>query len=473
MATDNESKRPASRRRRPRPAPGKDWDPERYRLQVAQMISDLESEDLNHQRGIQIRPYPDTGDLADTRYLHRADTILTRDADAAEVRRLLGIPAPERTAGGTEATDATEASDVPPLPPQIRGLTVLSVPEGETAESAVRTVNSVLGRGVVTLDRVLHITSSSACPATEPLPASGRPVPARTRHKRLGRGVKVAVIDTGLPASTKALLPDHTWVIGVDGGPEPASKVGHYAGHGLFVAGVLRTMAPQAEVFVHPFFFTSGGVIESDLAPLLVRAFRTGPDIISMSAGIDLAPEGLVPPARASGVVEDLLDELISLEAFHDEYLKCSATLLVCAAGNNGNRGPFAPASLCWTVAVGALDAHGRRAAYSNRGPWVDVYARGSDMVNVFPDGAYTYTEDEGLVGSTAHFTHGMARWSGTSFATPLVAGLVAARMSWSGEPPGEAWEQLLANARVRRGLRVLRPGDADPGVNPPRGWRG
>ena len=102
MATDNESKRPASRRRRPRPAPGKDWDPERYRLQVGQMISALESEDLNLQRGVKIRPYPDTGDLVDTRYLHRADTILTRDADAAEVRRLLGIPAPERTAAERE-----------------------------------------------------------------------------------------------------------------------------------------------------------------------------------------------------------------------------------------------------------------------------------------------------------------------------------------------------------------------------------
>ncbi|KRF38179.1 S8/S53 family peptidase [Terrabacter sp. Soil810] len=461
MATDNESKRTTSRRRRPRPAAGKDWDRERYRAQIEQMLRDVNNETFNSSRKVRVIPYPESKDLADTRFLHREDTILTRDSTAAEVRRILGIAAPRRPGRRPD----------PRLPAQIRGLTVLTVPKGETAVSAVQAVNAVLGRGVATLDRVLHLTSSSACPATEPIPASGVPVPGISRHRKLGRGVKVAVIDTGLHASTRALAPEH-WLEGVDGGLEPASIAGHYVGHGEFVAGVLRTMAPSAEVYVHPFFFTSGGVIESDLAPLLVHALATSPDIISMSAGIDLSPEGLAD-LNSTAQVDDLSDALISLEAFYEEHLKCSATLLVCAAGNDGNRGPFAPASTCWAVAVGALDAQGRRADYSNRGPWVDVYARGSDMVNAYPDGSYTYTEDEGLIGSTAYFTHGLARWSGTSFSTPLVAGLVAARMSWSGEPPREAWEQLLANARVRRGMRVLRPGDADRGVNPPRVWRG
>ena len=152
------------------------------------------------------------------------------------------------------------------------------------------------------------------------------------------------------------------------------------------------------------------------------------------------------------------------------------ATLLVCAAGNDGNRGPFEPASqrvgrwpsARWMLKVGAR-------AYSNRGPWVDVYARGSDMVNAYPNGSYTYTEDEGPIGSTAYFTeHGLARLERTSFSTPLVAGLVAARMSWSREhatrrrgsscPPTQA---------VRRAAsECCDPGDADRGVKPPRGWR-
>jgi subtilisin family serine protease len=121
--------------------------------------------------------------------------------------------------------------------------------------------------------------------------------------------------------------------------------------------------------------------------------------------------------------------------------------LVVAAAGNDGNDVPFYPAAFPWVVSVGALDGDGKKSDFSNYGKWVDVYAHGRDLVNAYVTGAYTYHEPTSAgFGTTQNFT-GMAQWSGTSFATPVVTGAIAAYMSKHGVSAREARDALIAAA--------------------------
>ncbi|WP_347349970.1 S8/S53 family peptidase [Intrasporangium sp.] len=435
MTTDNDKSRPEL----PKDADVRWWDPgnealadRRKAVQLELIIKAFEG------IGITVVAYPPDRPLEEAVYLYREGTVLTRDVDAPRVYRVLGLE---------QQDDKTRAG----RGRAVAGLQVIEVPAdklGSTADVLAR-LDAALGAGVATPDHVLHITTSSCCPATEPLPSAGAPVPGINPDPDSdGAGVRVSVVDTGV---LPAVVAEHAWLTGVTGQPEP-SGIGHYTGHGTFVAGVLRTMAPAAQVDVDALMIVGGAVLESELAHDLGEVLEGMPDIISMSAG-----------TRTRGG-----RPLLSLLVFWEERLRhIKGTVLVAAAGNDGDRGPFWPAAFPWAVSVGALDADGSRAGYSNHGSWVDVYARGSDVVNAYPKGVYTYQEPP-LQGQQANFIPGLANWSGTSFSTPLVSGLIAARMTWSGESAREAADALLvealANARPGVG-KVLEPGMADPPV--------
>jgi hypothetical protein len=275
-----------------------------------------------------------------------------------------------------------------------------------------------------------------------------------------GYGVSVSIVDTGLIPGAAA---SHAWLTGVQGAEDDPyttdssgeTVIGPYAGHGTFGAGVLRCVAPKASVFVERAFDMMGAEDETRLASSLEDALDRDPDILVFTF--------------ASATHRD--QSLHTFDELYERRIRGIKGLVVLApAGNEKSSCPRWPAAHPGVIAVGALAANGRqRAHFSNFGRWVDVYAPGEDLVNAFPQGTYVCSEPPN-VGERRQF-HGMALWSGTSFSTPLVAGLIAARMSQTGQNAQQAWDSLqrFAGGQAIPGVGpVLYPGQAscDPGCH-------
>jgi subtilisin family serine protease len=161
-------------------------------------------------------------------------------------------------------------------------------------------------------------------------------------------------------------------------------------------------------------------------------------------------------------------------------------TLVVASAGNEATSRPMYPAAFApWSddegggaatrsdclpvLSVGALNPDASTALFSNGGPWVRAYQPGAAVVSTMPplQGGY-----EPLARVTAFgrqreaidpddFTGGFAVWSGTSFAAPLMAGRIAARLLHSmpaasgGDTQAAAvargWKAVEAETKIKR----------------------
>ncbi|MEU9479955.1 S8/S53 family peptidase [Streptomyces sp. NPDC048191] len=358
---------------------------------------------------------------------------------------------------------------------------------------ALREAEDRRGRRLVGRNHVVHI-AVNACPGDEPVPVArtrqANPAAAEGRYDA-DSAVGVLVIDTGLVHDHGGYpLLAHT-----TGDAQPAETdadgvLRQYAGHGTFIAGILAAVAPNTRVTVRDTLSDAGAILESEFGARLFEAVDEGgwPDIISLSAG----------------TTTDGTDGLIGLDAFMRE-LREQRTLLVAAAGNNSSNAPFWPAAYAGrpeyadsVLSVGALSADGEsESCFSNHGPWVRVFAPGERLTSAltgfdtpvpyiyqhstyeacrfgydysctcqFPRHTGALSEGRESTGAKPHqvMFDGLAQWSGTSFATPAVVGLVAAHMTAHGErDPRAARDHLLAAATDSaevRGARVtvLRP---------------
>ncbi|TDE30985.1 S8 family serine peptidase [Actinomadura sp. 6K520] len=250
--------------------------------------------------------------------------------------------------------------------------------------------------------------------------------PAAWKAGYTGKGTKVAVLDTGVDTRHPDLKGRIAEERNFSESPGTEDRVGHgthvaatIAGTGAAAAGERRGVAPDAELLSGKVLDDEGyGTDSGVIAGMEWAASRA--DVVNMSLG---------------GYPTDGTDPLsVALNTLTAEH----GTLFVVAAGNDGViQSVGSPGTAEAALTVGAVDARDALAEFSSRGPVgraakPEIVAPGVEIVAARAAGTGLGTPVD------ANYT----RMSGTSMATPHVAGAAALLAA---EHPGWKPERLKA----------------------------
>lgn len=208
-----------------------------------------------------------------------------------------------------------------------------------------------------------------------------------------GAGVKVAILDTGIDTDH----PDLASAI-VDTKDFTGDGIEDVNGHGTHCAGVVGArlngvgfvgVAPQSQLLIAKVLGNDGTGASEWVTDGIYWAVEQGANILSMSLGASVSsPE---------------IYKAIQYALYHGVFV-------ICAAGNEGSLTTNSigyPGRYGGVITVAAHDQNGNPSGFSSRGGEVDLMAPGSDIWSTYKDGSYQSL-------------------SGTSMATPFVAGLAA-----------------------------------------------
>lgn len=247
---------------------------------------------------------------------------------------------------------------------------------------------------------------------------------------------RVAVLDTGVNLSDPVIGTNCTG----DGETAPAAGavLPPFSGHGTFIAGTIIAKIPNIRIESVNMMGGNGLVEDAKLAYALKRFETDRVDVINLSAASQVfRPEMVQTVAQ--------LETLLRLQP---------RLVIVAAAGNDASSAETYPAAMPEVIGVAAVRKQGTRACFSNWGGWVNASAIGVDRVSRF----LTYNGKVHVpptVGSCpkpnppdsgVRQFNGWARWSGTSFATPVVTAAVVRHLA-----AGETRKQILGRYPKKR----------------------
>ena len=121
----------------------------------------------------------------------------------------------------------------------------------------------------------------------------------------------------------------------VGAGKDGLGEFDYCAGHGTFVAGVVRQVAPTADLLVRRAIGQDGIGVDVDVAIAMLEAFDAGADIINLSLGTETPHD---QPPVATMVALEIIGERLAADSERD-------VVVVAAAGNNATSRPVFPAA--------------------------------------------------------------------------------------------------------------------------------
>ncbi|QAY72143.1 peptidase S8 [Agromyces protaetiae] len=199
-----------------------------------------------------------------------------------------------------------------------------------------------------------------------------------------GKGVLVAIVDSGIDVGNPHLAPVVEGGVDLVGDGERADGLSDLRGHGTAIAGViaaaqvpgsgLRGLAPDARLF-------SVRVFRGDDDESVEAGF--GPSVERMAEGIRVAVDRGATVINVS--MSDIPDDPGLAQAV--EYARAHGSLVVASGGNRSTSastddGPRYPGAYPGALAVGAADAQGQPSDASIHGPHIDVIAPGQNVLS-------------------------------------------------------------------------------------------
>ncbi|CCO33171.1 Proteinase R OS=Tritirachium album GN=PROR PE=1 SV=1 [Rhizoctonia solani AG-1 IB] len=231
-----------------------------------------------------------------------------------------------------------------------------------------------------------------------------------------GSGVVVYGIDTGIYTAHSAFGGRASWGA-TYGGYASADGNGHGTHTAGTAVGTTYGIATQATIVAVKVCSDSGSCATSDIVSGVNYAYAQfkangKPSVATMSLG-----------GSASTAIDSAVSTAIS-----------GGLHFTIAAGNsNVNAANTSPARVAAANTIGAIDSNNAKASFSNYGSVLDVWAPGVNILSSY-------------IGSTT----ATARLSGTSMATPYVAGILAYVLSEYGQvSPASLSQSLKSNAQA------------------------